>query len=556
MGNDDAVLPDRTDVLIVGAGPTGLLLALELQRRGVDHVLIDLHDEPLTWDRATVVHPRSLELFDALGLVDGLLDTGIPQRFVHLHSDGAELGSLDLSLSGSRYPFNLGVSEEVTERVLTERLIALGGSVQRGAELVALDQGNEMPVDQRDAAPRVTATIVTGGSTFTVAASWVVGCDGFHGVTRRVAGIDEETRDVDRKWVVFDATLEPWFPDGGDTHAFFDEPTTIATSLPGGRWRVYVHTTAGGQDAVTSSRQVLRGYEPRLRYSNVENISAFTCHTKIATSYRSGRVLLAGDAAHVCSPAQGHGMNSGLQDAQNLGWKLALVVGGVASAVLLDSFEAERRPVAELYLQEGADSEGTMAPANATEKRVRNATMRTHLSDPTTRRHESVAEAELDADLRASPIVRGDGERLITGGDRVPQRASVTRTDGRGTLLARALFGIRHTVVLLAGSDVSTSQLATLVHHLQDSVARSEITDRLLVILDERMDEPDQRADSTSTAGTTEVVSIDGDGLDALDVARDDLVVLVVRPDGWIGIRADSDHVNRLTAYEMQLLGA
>jgi 2-polyprenyl-6-methoxyphenol hydroxylase-like FAD-dependent oxidoreductase len=129
-----------TQVIVVGAGPTGLLLASELVRRGVDCLLIDVLDAPQEWDRATVVHARSLEIFEALGLVDAFLDRGVRTRHARVCSDGAELGALDFELVGGRYPFQIGVSEEVTESVLAAHLEALGGAVTRSTGLVGLDQ--------------------------------------------------------------------------------------------------------------------------------------------------------------------------------------------------------------------------------------------------------------------------------------------------------------------------------------------------------------------------------------------------------------------------------
>ena len=120
---------DNTTVLVVGAGPTGLLLASELLRRNVVCRVIDAHQTPLHWDRATVVHPRSLELFEGLGLLDPLLAAGVKQRVARLHSQGVVLGEIDLSISGSRYGFNIGISEEVTESILTEYLHRQDGKV-------------------------------------------------------------------------------------------------------------------------------------------------------------------------------------------------------------------------------------------------------------------------------------------------------------------------------------------------------------------------------------------------------------------------------------------
>ncbi len=128
-----------TTVLVVGAGPAGLLTAAELRRRGVDCLLIDAHERPLEWDRATVVHPRSLELFDSLGIVEPLLAAGVRQCGARIHANGEILGEIDLDLCGSRYPYNIGISEETTEAILADYLAAQGGAVQRATKLVGLE---------------------------------------------------------------------------------------------------------------------------------------------------------------------------------------------------------------------------------------------------------------------------------------------------------------------------------------------------------------------------------------------------------------------------------
>ena len=127
-------------VLVVGAGPTGLLAAAELRRRSVECILIDAHERPMGWDRATVVHPRSLEIFESLGILEPLLRAGVKQRRARLHSNGQVLGEIDLDLCGSRYPFNIGISEEVTEAILADYLAAQGGEVRRATKLVAMQE--------------------------------------------------------------------------------------------------------------------------------------------------------------------------------------------------------------------------------------------------------------------------------------------------------------------------------------------------------------------------------------------------------------------------------
>ena len=170
----------------VGAGPTGLLLAAELRRRGVECTLIDVHDQPLHWDRATIVHPRSLELFASLGLADRFLAAGVHQWEIRIFAGGEQLGELDLGASGSRYGFNLNVSEEVTESIIAEHLAAHGGEVSRGHKLVALEQHED----------HVLATVEHDGGSEQVLAGWVVGCGGLHSPARELSGIPFEGHDI------------------------------------------------------------------------------------------------------------------------------------------------------------------------------------------------------------------------------------------------------------------------------------------------------------------------------------------------------------------------
>ena len=333
----------RPFVLVVGAGPTGLLLAVELQRRGVPNRVIDANPGPLHWDRATVVHPRSLEAFDTLGIAERFVAAGTPQRGAKLHSDGQVLGALDFSGSGSRYHANLGLSEEVTESILAEHLRALGGTVARSSRLVEL-------TPRADGA---RAVIEHDGERHEVDAAWVVGCDGIHSPTRTAIGVDLQGHDIDEPWAVFDATIDGWTEAYDLTFVYLDSTPVILTALPDRRWRVYLRPTASDSDLVADATATLRAYYPSVAFDGVENPTRFHCHSKVATEYRSGRVLLAGDAAHLCSPAQGHGMNTGLQDATNLGWKLALVHQGAAAAELLDSYGVERRGAATTVADSG-----------------------------------------------------------------------------------------------------------------------------------------------------------------------------------------------------------
>jgi 2-polyprenyl-6-methoxyphenol hydroxylase-like FAD-dependent oxidoreductase len=388
------------DVLVVGAGPTGLTLAIELRRRGVETLLIDALDAPQHWDRATVVHPRSLEVFEALGIVDRVLDAGAPQRAARLHSAGEVLVEVDFSRSGAPYAYNVGLSEEATEGFLTEKLAELGGQVERSTRLLRMSQDDD----------GVSATVERGGREEEVRAGWIVGCGGYHGPVREAVGVEMEGHDIEDPWAVFDVTLAGREDDFETTLVYLEETMVILTPLPGRRFRVYTRPTGDEADFVAEATAVLARYLPDQRLAEIENPTRFRCHAKVANHYRKGRALLAGDAAHVCSPSQGHGMNSGIQDAFNLGWKLALVCEGDADPGLLDSYEIERRPVALEVVAAGEGMEEMGRFDGEAGRARRDEEVRAALSDPKTVHSEAVAEAELNIDYGESPVVVGEGE--------------------------------------------------------------------------------------------------------------------------------------------------
>jgi 2-polyprenyl-6-methoxyphenol hydroxylase-like FAD-dependent oxidoreductase len=470
-------------VLVVGAGPTGLLLAAELERRGVPCLLIDALDAPRGWDRATVVHERSLQILEALGIVDGVLDVGVRTRASRILSDGVLLGEVDLALTGSRYGFQVGVSEEVTESVLTAHLEAVGGAVTRSTTLVSLQSGEDA----------VTATLERDGERREVVVRWVVGCDGMHSVVREAAGIAFPGADIDARWGVFDATLDGWEDDFDVVFAHLDQPPVILTPLPGRRWRVYLRPTSETSDLVAEAGEVLLRHVPGVGFAHVENPTRFRCHSRVADRYRSGRVLLAGDSAHACTPAEGHGMNTGLQDAFNLGWKLALVCRGEAGAGLLDTYEAERRPVAQQVVSSGADVELAHAMTDPVERAARDAELRRVLADPDLVHHEAAAASELDRSYPRSRAVAGDDSVLLAPGVLLPDTPhrlhELTHVPG-------------HTLLVLGGPQADPVRVDALVSELD------------------------------AVVGTT-------DEAVAAQLGVVDVTILVVRPDRYVGLRDD-----------------
>lgn len=514
------------DVLIVGAGPTGLMLAVELQRRGVDCLLIDAHDKPLTWDRATVVHPRSIEIFDYLGLADRLLKTGVRQRTARIHSNGKALGEVDLSLSGSRYPFNLGVSEEVTEAILTDYLVRLGGAVTRSTRLIGLEERED----------GVLTTLIGEGEEEQAFVRWVVGCDGHHSTVRSLAGIGQDGHDIEEPWAVFDTAIEGWPYSHEANFAYFDEPPIILTALPDERWRVYLRPSSEQSDLVADATGTLHLYVPDANFTAVANPTRFRCHTKVAKKYRSGRLMLAGDAAHTCSPIQGHGMNSGLQDAFNLAWKLALVAKGVSSDALLDSYEAERRPVAQKFTAAGDEADHAQMLKSPDDRRARDAFIREVFANPATRHQEAVAEAELDIDYGASPIVLGDRHAALAPGQLWPSDIEIHLSESVPVAFNAGANHIGHVAVVIGGDMAESDELSGL-HGILEAYADTPILEASFLL-----------ATQTPVRGFARIDQTVAKRLGVSGVA-----LFVVRPDGYLGLRADQHHGEALAAYSERL---
>ncbi|MNK28822.1 Pentachlorophenol 4-monooxygenase [compost metagenome] len=510
-------------VLVVGAGPAGLLTAAELQRRGVECLLIDAHERPLDWDRATVVHPRSLEILDSLGILEPLLAAGVKQRGARIHAGGGVLGVIDLALSGSRYPYNIGISEEVTETVLAEHLERLGGTVTRATKLVGLREQDD----------GVLATLEHDGVLSHVLAQWVVGCDGHHSTVRMLTGIEQDGHDINQPWAVFDAGITDWPHSFEANYAYLDQIPVILTALPGERWRVYLRPSSAESDLVVDALSTLQRYLPDAGFEDVSHPARFDCHTKIAQRFRSGRVLLAGDAAHTCSPAQGHGMNTGLQDAFNLGWKLALVCHGHCSASLLDSYHAERRPVADMVMASGDAAESAQMVKGPMERRERDLAIRAAFGNAESRHREAVSEAELDIDYAGSPIVMGDPHDALWPGQRLPDHIDIQFAAGGAGKLHDYAKRPGHTALLIGGPATPQQALAELRRDME-SLSDGAIIEAVVAI--------------TANAGVSDVDAyLEPAMADRLGIG--DAVLLVIRADGHVGLRAGQRHAETLSAY-------
>ena len=340
------------DVVVVGGGPVGLWLSCELRLAGVNVAVIERRTERTSQSRAGTMHSRTLEMFDLRGLVDSFLACGKP--FPSWHYGMLET-QLNFSALDSRFPQTLRIQQAATERLVAERAMALGIVFLTGhsAETIRQDHSG------------VTVEGMTDKGPFRVEGRYLVGCDGARSLTRQQAGIEFPGHAATHTWLLGDVRLE--LPDGRPMLTEYNERGGVMIAPPGadGRRRVVLTTPEESNTAPATWEPTLDDMARKMRHVRGSDynmrdpvwLSRFSNETRLAENYRRGRIFLAGDATHIHLPAAGQGLNVGLQDAFNLGWKLAAVIKGEADETLLDSYEAERRPVGEQL------HENTMAQA-------------------------------------------------------------------------------------------------------------------------------------------------------------------------------------------------
>jgi 2-polyprenyl-6-methoxyphenol hydroxylase-like FAD-dependent oxidoreductase len=330
----------RTQVLIAGAGPTGLVLALWLTRQGVSVRIVDKAAEPGTTSRAVAVQARTLELYRQMGLDEAVVRDGQRVEAAHLWVKGEERARIPLADIGkglSPYAYLVMYPQDRHEAMLIAHLQAAGVEVERPVELLGF----------KETAKGVAAQLkLADGREETCEADYLAGCDGAHSVVRHALNVSFPGGDYEQLFYVADVEADGP-PMDGDLHVDLDSADFLAIfPLAEGRAR-FIGTVRGERaehpEALSFddvSRDALESLKIQVR--TVRWFSTYRVHHRVASAFRQGRALLAGDAGHIHSPAGGQGMNTGIGDAINLAWKLAAVVQGRAPAALLDSYNDER----------------------------------------------------------------------------------------------------------------------------------------------------------------------------------------------------------------------
>jgi 2-polyprenyl-6-methoxyphenol hydroxylase-like FAD-dependent oxidoreductase len=523
---------DPLEVLVVGAGPTGLTLAAQLQAFGATVRIVDRQLDRVHESRALAVQPRTLEVLRGLGVAEELIVRGNDAVWVQLHAGGriVRIRLFGLGLDDTAYPFLLFVSQAETEQILGDQLVGRGVPVERGVELIGFHADPDA----------VTCTLRhRDGRTEQVRVRYLVGCDGASSAVRRGAGIPFQGGAYPQTFALADLEVDGL--DGDAAHAFLGQEG-ILLFFPLGRpasWRMLaMHPTLQGRreparptlEELQALADAFTGGGVRLRDPVWQTY--FGLQHRHATRYQTGRIFLAGDAAHIHSPAGAQGMNTGIQDAWNLGWKLALVSRGIADQALLDTYDAERRPVGSFVVR---FTDRAFSVATSTHPLVRG--LRTRLVPrllPLGLRFDRAVAygfrtvSQLNIGYRHSPAAEEGRPGLRRGpraGDRLPD-ARITR-EGQECWLGEALVAPRFHLLLCGPlGDWHPSQLTALRHRYPNALAVHYLT-------------------REATPGALH--DLDGDLFARLGV--DGTAQYLVRPDGHIGYRAGGDDLAGLQRY-------
>jgi 4,5-epoxidase len=463
------LVKSEPDVLIAGAGPTGLALACGLLANGVAVRIVDKAFRPAGTSRALGLQPRGIEVLERLGALNGLPDRALQVEQIVVHINGKQAASVRV---GRRTALvtraGLVISQADVEAELRRRVAELGGEIVWGREVAAAGQDPH----------GVIVGLADGGQS---RISWLVGCDGAHSRVRQLAGLEFPGVPLAERFLLVDVhadlplsrhSIHVWLAGDSVFGAF---------PLPGeDMWRLMAPAADPGTetDLVTEEAvlaEVVRllgkrtGCDPSL-VRDPEWVTSFRIHRRLAETYRQGRILLAGDAAHVHSPFGGQGMNTGIGDAENLAWKLAMVVNGTAEHQLLDSYEAERRPIAAQLLKSTGAASNLILGNHVFARLLRDRVIIPLMNTASMQRRVWENLSQLNVTYRNSPFGRQARKWFSAQGplpgDRLPDIECV-RAEGGGQTTLHTELGNKWALVM-PGRTVSDDYAAVAGRRLGD----------------------------------------------------------------------------------------
>ncbi|MBI5439992.1 MAG: FAD-dependent monooxygenase [Deltaproteobacteria bacterium] len=524
---------EPTPVTIVGAGPTGLALAVDLRLRGVSCRIVDKNLRRTSESRALAVHARTLETLERFGVAEEAVREGRRVPRLNAYWEGEPAFSLTFPALDTAYPFVLSLPQSETERLLEERLESLGGRVERGTELVALRQGPE-EVEATCRGPK--------GAEERLRSRWLAGCDGAHSTVRELLGLPFEGSTYEERFALADVELEWSYPEG-EGHVFFFEGGPLAAFPLPGEHRYRLIGLLSESEEATGALFVERLQEARTGASRIRNLawlSSFRVHRRIVPAFREGRIFLAGDAAHIHSPLGGQGMNTGIQDAENLSWKLAWVEQGLAREELLRTYDEERRPVALAVMKETHRATRLVTLKGGVAQRLRNRLTALLLRLPAVGHRLLRGVAELDFAYRSGIVdehwPEGLGEGKTSAGRRAPDAL------GGVVRLYDHLDPLRPTLLLFRGLPGEGS--AARVLDAASAVA-SRYGERIATVLVGAPPAPE---------GWGGFLFPDPEGTVHRAYAAFEDCAYLIRPDRYIGFRTRPADAGRLLAHLTRVL--
>jgi len=534
------------DVLIIGAGPVGLTLAAELSRYGVQSRIVDKDPGTKTISKALILHVRTQEVFDAMGAIAAEKAVSVPLRRISLHAYGKLMGHLQADAIDSPYPHPIILGQDRTEQVLEKHLHSLGGKVEWQVEAIGFEQ-NESGVS-------VTLRHAHGSEEVTQA-KYLVGCDGAHSIVRKNLGLSFEGSKYEKEqFIQTDAKIRWTLPKGTSYLFLTQEGYLMVIEMPDDTVRVFIsladpdptNETPPTLQEVREALNRLGGVEAEL-YDPTWLARYRTSHRR-ADRFQEGRIFVAGDAGHIHVPLGGQGMNTGIQDAFNLAWKLAYTLQGKAAPELLDTYNAERVPVAEALLA-GTDKgyRIILHPNELKQNAVR-------LLGPFIVGQASIRAKllhtleEVDISYKDTSPIAADqgGSNGPVAGDRAPS-ATVVRLVDRATMQLFDIFRGTHWTLLLFAGQKSTVETYEKLLSLQQAVSnkQGQVIHTYLLVPELIPPQNLSRIDS---------ILMDGERYAHEKYGVSAACLYLIRPDWYIGFRGGILDGDRLLDYLAKIL--
>jgi 3-(3-hydroxy-phenyl)propionate hydroxylase len=525
----------KLDALVVGAGPVGLSTAAALLAQGLHVRIIDSATDRAQESRAIGIQARTLEIFEIGGFVDEFLELGHRLEGVTLYGEkGSEIGHLDFKYIPSRYPFILTLPQSETERILGDHLQRNGLQIERQTALISLEQ-SDWAVSAKIALP--------DGRQEEISADWLLGCDGAHSKVREILDLQFAGKTFDLHFLLGDFHAESELSDNR-AHVF-GRPEGLLAFFPLGKGRYRLVADNAPEQLRTDKEPTLNEWQEiagrrsivPLNLSDPGWTTYFRVNSRMVERLRRGRVFVLGDAAHIHSPALAQGMNTGIQDAWNLGWKLALVQRCFARPTLLDSFEQERLPIEHNVLKMTEFTQNMITAEKPTNRLLRDTLLPILSGISVFQKTATKTVSETAIEYRSSPVVEDhyapDGPHA---GDFAPG-ALLLRPEKKEKIALASLFGRGHVLLCLAGLESWPDGFETakpIFELIQKHYGRI-ITPYVVL----------HHGGPATELGVDALIDVEGQFAQHYAAS----VLYLVRPDGYIGFRCLAAKQNLLESY-------